>query len=97
MQLKCRLGYYGGALNGATAYVEYSMPAGYYYTYTLNNLSDSHIVILDVAGPDYILYVKMNGTWTEISKAYRKVFGIWTEIEDLSTVFDPTKNYVRGD
>ena len=52
LQLYCRLGYYGGAINGATVYVEYSTPAGYYYTYTITNVMATHTVVLDeVSGP----------------------------------------------
>lgn len=41
MKLQCRLGYYGGAINGATAYVVYSiagsLPEYYTYTFTVGN------------------------------------------------------------
>lgn len=52
MKLQCRLGYYGGAINGATCYVEYETPGagGYYWTYTLTNLSDDHTIIIEEAG-----------------------------------------------
>jgi hypothetical protein len=51
MKLQCRLGYYGGALNGATVYVEYLIPSeGYHYTYTLENVTADHVIILDEAG-----------------------------------------------
>lgn len=44
LKLKCRLGYYGGAINGATCYIEYSLPANnqYYWTYTLTNVQADH-------------------------------------------------------
>lgn len=54
LQLYCRLGYYGGALNGATVYVEYTTPAGYYYTYTIANVMGAHTVVLDEASGPYI-------------------------------------------
>ena len=52
MKLQCRLGYYGGAINGATCYVEYELPGsgGYYWTYTLLDISADHIVLVDEAG-----------------------------------------------
>lgn len=52
MKLQCRLGYYGGAINGATCYVEYDIPGsgGYYWTYTIENLSADHVILIDEAG-----------------------------------------------
>lgn len=53
MKLQCRLGYYGGAINGATCYVEYELPnAGneYYWTYSLTNLSADHTILIEEAG-----------------------------------------------
>jgi hypothetical protein len=52
--LYCRLGYYGGALNGATCYVKYHLStdtASIYYTYDLNNITTDHIISIDAAGP----------------------------------------------
>lgn len=52
--LYCRLGYYGGALNGATCYVEYHLSTDtgtIYYTYDLNNITIDHIISIDAAGP----------------------------------------------
>lgn len=53
LKLQCRLGYYGGAINGATCYITYTVPSSggdYYYTYTLNNVSADHIIVIDEAG-----------------------------------------------
>lgn len=52
--LYCRLGYYGGAINGATCYVEYHLPtdtATTYYTYELNNITGDHIIQITESGP----------------------------------------------
>ncbi len=47
MQLKCRLGYYGGAINGATCYVVYTTPlTGTYYVYTISNVSADHTITI---------------------------------------------------
>ena len=53
LKLQCRLGYYGGAINGATCYITYSVPSSgedYYWTYTITNLAADHIVSIDEAG-----------------------------------------------
>lgn len=44
--LYCRLGYYGGAINGATCYIEYTLPSTseYYWQYTLTNVNDDHTI-----------------------------------------------------
>ena len=52
--LYCRLGYYGGAINGATCYVEYHLPTDtptVYYTYELNNITEDHIIQISESGP----------------------------------------------
>lgn len=53
MKLQCRLGYYGGAINGATAYVTYTVPSGnpYYWTYTISNVSADHTILVGSSGP----------------------------------------------
>lgn len=53
MKLRCRLGYYGGAINGATAYVTYTVPSGnpYYWTYTITNVSADHTILVGSSGP----------------------------------------------
>ena len=53
LKLQCRLGYYGGAINGATCYITYTVPSSgsdYYYTYTLTNVTTDHIIVIDEAG-----------------------------------------------
>ena len=51
LKLQCRLGYYGGAINGATAYVEYTTPStGSYYTYTVTNIAADHTILIEEAG-----------------------------------------------
>jgi hypothetical protein len=39
------------------------------------------------------LYVKVNGQWAAVSKAFRKVNGQWVEQTTLNNLFDTTKNY----
>lgn len=66
MKLQCRLGYYGGAINGATVYVEYTLPTSgqYYWTYSISNIAADHIILIDEAGvyvppeedPEYTYY-----------------------------------------
>ena len=49
LKLKCRLGYYGGAINGATCYIEYTVPVEgnqFYYEYTVNNIAADHTILV---------------------------------------------------
>lgn len=98
MKLRCRLGYYGGALNGATCYVEYDTGGDLdHYTYTFITTADATIaVVIGGSAPTNILYMKTNGAWVEVLAAYKKVNGSWVQQSDLTTVFDSTKHYVRG-
>lgn len=49
--LYCRLGYYGGAINGATCYVEYSVPSSgeYYWEYSISNVNTAHTIMISDA------------------------------------------------
>lgn len=53
-------------------------------------------VTYTVPTPTYRLYAKNNGSWTEYTRAYKKVSGAWVEQSDLSTIFDPDVKYRRG-
>ena len=50
LKLQCRLGYYGGAINGATAYIEYEIPSSSsdpdYYIYTIENVTANHTIVI---------------------------------------------------
>lgn len=98
MVLRCRLGYYGGAINGATCYVEYEDTSSgiQYYTYTFTVDSDATIdVVIGTQGDKY-LWSKESGTWQRYTKAYKKINGTWVQQSDLSTVFNSTTNYKKG-
>lgn len=82
MVLECTLGYYGGAINGATCYVVYSVASNYpdYYTYNFTVDDDAVIAItIGASGSSSTIYLKINGTWTACSKVYLKVNGSWVE------------------
>lgn len=93
MKLKCRLGYYGGAINGATAYVSFESN-GYSYTYiTTGNATIA--VVIGGSGPTTALYFKENGTYIKAIKAWKKVNGVYVE-QDITTVFQSGVNYRKG-
>ena len=98
MVLRCRLGYYGGAINGATCHVEYTLPdvGVEYYTYTYEVDGDATIAVTIGSQSNEYLYSKENGTWNRYTKAYKKVNGTWVLQSDLTTVFDNSTNYIKG-
>lgn len=83
--LECELGYYGGALNGATCYVEYETSGGSidHYTYVFTVTDDTTIaIVIGNAGPEYAPYAKIGGTWKRIGTAsvlYLKTNGGWVQ------------------
>ena len=100
MVLEVTLGYYGGAINGATCYVDYSLPGDTpeYYTYTYEVDGDATIVVvIGSAEQQSIIYVKNNNVWQQYSKAYKKINGSWVEQTDLTNLFDTNTNYVKVD
>ena len=100
LQLQCRLGYYGGAINGATVYVVYSVPSSadpeyFLYSFTVTGNSTIQVTIGGSSeGP--VIYIKTNGSWSPFTKAYKKISGTWVQQSDLTSVFQAGINYVKG-
>lgn len=46
------------------------------------------------SGP--VLSTKVNGSWANVSKVYKKVSGIWVEQSDIANLFSTDTNYVKG-
>jgi len=82
----------------------------YYLQMSGSNFTDNHVTSPSIeeselpliyiwresTGQTDSLYFKNNGAWVEASHVYKKVNGSWVEQFDLTTVFDPTKNYIKG-
>lgn len=43
-----------------------------------------------------VLSTKVNGSWVNVSKVYKKVNGIWVEQSDIANLFGTDTNYVKG-
>lgn len=96
MQLECVLGYYGGAINGATCYVEWETDE-VYYTYEFVVSGDTTIVVTFGGSTETDkIYFKNGTTWTVATQVYKKVNGTWVLQSNLQNVFDANTNYVRG-
>ena len=95
MKLQCRLGYYGGAINGATAHVEYETGGGItHYTYTFEVGADATIAVTIGGSSSPVFYVKQGSSWVAVTKVYRKTNDTWTEISP--STLDSTAKYVRA-
>jgi hypothetical protein len=95
--LRHYVGYYGGLVLGITFEVTYSTGSGLdHYTYTFTTTGDAAIVVTIGNVVTNKIYLKINSTWMEATAVYKKVNGAWVEQSDLSTVFDPSANYVKG-
>lgn len=95
--IECTLGYYGGAINGATVFLTYELDSVYYiYTTTVTEAMTIIVTIGGSTGPT--LYVKESGTWNTYSRVYKKVNGSWVEQASSSwaTLFNTDTNYVKG-
>lgn len=94
--VECTLGYYGGAINGVTVFLEYETGSGTtHYTYTYTVSGDSTIsVVITSGGSSPTLYLKVNGSWVEAT-LYQKVSGAWVEVSDPTTVLASGVNYVN--
>lgn len=97
MVLQCRLGYYGGAINGATAHVQYHIPGSTpdYYTYTYTVDGDATIAVtIGGSGAQPELFCKPNGVYKKVVTAYKKVNGVYVAQPDVTTVFQNGVNYI---
>ena len=69
LKLQCRLGYYGGAINGATVFVTYSYSIDYYtYTYTVSG-NATIAVTIGGSGSSPKIYAKIgSGGETQVAQ-----------------------------
>lgn len=94
--VECTLGYYGGAINGVTVFLEYETGSGTtHYTYTFTVSGNSTIaVVISSGGSSTTLYIKRNGAWVQ-GTLYQKVNGAWVQVSDPTTVLASGVNYVN--
>lgn len=79
---------------GVNLTVTYTV-SGEVYTYTISNVTGDHVIVVS---PGIAIFVKNNGTWTEYSKVYKKVNGVWIEqsASTWSSIFDTDTHYRRN-
>ena len=62
------------------------------YVYRLTNISAAHNLVISCLS-NTSLYLKLNGTWTQVTKAYIKADGRWEQQSGFSVITN--KNYVK--
>ena len=65
---------------------------GTYYGYDITNISADHTIVVTASAQD-TAYLKVNGSWVEVSEVYKKINGSWVKQTSLSNVFDSGTNY----
>lgn len=66
------------------------------YIYLLTNIQATHNLTVICTVNTSQLFVKVNGAWVQVAKAYKKINGVWEEQSDMSTVLDSRNNYAKG-
>lgn len=96
--LRHYVGYYGGLVTGISFKVTYSTGSGIdHYTYTYTVDGDAAIAVtIGGGGETAKIYLKINGSWVQYNKVYKKINGAWVEQSDITTVFDTSANYIKG-
>lgn len=67
---------------------------GTYYGYDITNISADHVIVVTEVATA-ALYVKKNGSWIGVTKAYKKINGAWVE-QSVDSVFESGVNYIEG-
>lgn len=76
---------------------------------SITNIGTTTVTATSLSNPNYSLpndvtmtltilagmFIKVSGTWTPVKKAYKKVSGSWV-LQELGSVFDTNKRYIKG-
>ena len=96
--------------SGNDGYTDTSSTYKYYLEVSNGNFTDNHVTspalsdtttpamyiyVKDEGGGDEQLSMKVNGSWTQVSKVYQKQSGSWVEVpsSSWSTLFSTSTNY----
>lgn len=96
--LRFGVGYYGGRILGITWKVTYTHGGTlHHYTYNYEVNGNATItVVIGGSGEQPKIYVKLNGSWVAATEVYKKVNGSWVLQSDVTTVFNSSTNYRKG-
>lgn len=62
--------------------------------YKLFNVDANHNIEISTVVAGSTLYLKVNGSFVQMSKVYQKVNGSWVEVSDPASVLNPNKIYI---
>lgn len=65
------------------------------YIYRLSNVNATHTIQVTSVGSNDLIYLKVNGSWVQVTKVYKKVNGSWVEQNDFSNLFDQNTIYIK--
>lgn len=68
---------------------------GSHYEYVIQNITTDHTIVVAATSTGTKMYVKSNGSWVAVSKAYRKVNSSWQQVA-LDEAFSSGGKYVRA-
>ena len=94
------VGYYGGRLLGITWTVNYTSGgtlSHYTYSYEVNGNATIAVTIGGSTPSTTVLSVKQNNTWKQVITGYKKINGAWVAQSDLTSLFNSTDNFKKGD
>lgn len=66
-----------------------------YYGYIISNIQADHAIVVSASGGGPVLYVKLNGSWVQVQRAYLKSNGSWSQIA-VNQAFSSGVNYILG-
>ncbi len=106
LKVQCRLGYYGGAINGATVYLTYEV-AGVYYTYS-TTIDGNMTIVVTIGGgsggpklyfkqdsSEILLFTKTN-TGSDSSLNYQPEANVLIPGDNIKVIFENLVAYSSG-
>ena len=66
-----------------------------YYLYTVKKVNTDHIISVVFTEKSNSIYIKINGSYVETVKIYKKISGSWQEVTEPENLFESNKIYIR--
>lgn len=70
--------------------------AATYYEYKIESVNENHTIVATVSESGEQLLLKVDGSWRNVLKVYKKIDGKWVEQHNISEAFDESVNYVKS-
>lgn len=66
-----------------------------YYLYTVKKVNTDHIISVVFTEKSNSIYIKINGSYVETLKIYKKISSVWIEQTDFENLFESNKIYIN--